>query len=72
MKRSEAAAQGADVILFVISADEGWTPQDSATCKRIWGQEKTTMAGGEEKEERRKGGLAGPMSLESERETQVG
>ena len=74
MKRSEAAAQGADVILFVVSAADGWTPEDSATCQRIWGQENSSISGQQDDKDdrRRKGGLAGPMSRESGGGSQVG
>lgn len=39
VQRSEAAAKGADVVLMVISAPDGWTVEDESIFEQIWGCE---------------------------------
>lgn len=35
VQRSEAAALGADMIIMVINAAEGWTPEDNIIYERM-------------------------------------
>jgi len=36
VKRSEAAVQSADIALFVINGEEGWTAADEEIFERVW------------------------------------
>eukprot|EP00271_Cylindrocystis_brebissonii_P016236 TRINITY_DN39564_c0_g1_i1.p1 TRINITY_DN39564_c0_g1~~TRINITY_DN39564_c0_g1_i1.p1 ORF type:complete len:604 (-),score=115.69 TRINITY_DN39564_c0_g1_i1:68-1723(-) len=63
--RSEAAAQGADVVLMVISAPDGWLDEDSAVLERLWrGQREHQRLA----ERGAAGVLAGPMANAANRE----
>ncbi|BFI17289.1 tRNA modification GTPase [Marchantia polymorpha subsp. ruderalis] len=45
VQRSKAAAKGADIIVMVVSALDGWTPQDNDIFEEIW-ECPTSLQGG--------------------------
>ncbi|KAL3690691.1 hypothetical protein R1sor_004342 [Riccia sorocarpa] len=45
VQRSKAAAVGADVVLMVVSASDGWTGEDNKIFQEMWGDHAYTEAG---------------------------
>ncbi|CAM6016275.1 unnamed protein product [Sphagnum balticum] len=42
IERSKAVAKGADVVVMVISASDGWTPDDSTIFQQFWGTDSSS------------------------------
>lgn len=59
VKRSEAAARGADIILLVMSAPDGWTVEEDSIFDQIWRPQPPASA----RVTPGAGRLAGPMSV---------
>jgi tRNA modification GTPase len=58
IERSKAVAKGADVVVMVISASDGWTPDDSTIFQQFWGTDSSSS----QTQPSTSGVLAGPMA----------